>query len=119
MGVSLIRPNRFNRNRRSLPGVFFPAGSAIIAAITIVAGKARLTLSAPVSVAGLPVEITRQAAGAGPQLLPTAVTIISPTVFDLTYAAAVVATDVITIPANVPLVRGYTGGALQATTVTL
>jgi hypothetical protein len=67
-----------------------------------------------VVVRSLPIGITRQAAGAGPQLAPTAFAVVSPTVVDLTYAASVVATDVLTIPANLQEVRGSAGGFLAS-----
>jgi hypothetical protein len=78
------------------------------------ATKCRITTSVPVLVNGIPTTITRQAAGAGPQLVPTDVTVISPTVFDVGYAAALVATDIVTIPGNVPQVRTSNGGYLAA-----
>ena len=68
----------------------------------------------PVVVHGIPASITRQAAGSGPQLPCTAVAVVSPTVIDLTYADAVVATDIITIPASCPNIRTFTGGYAAA-----
>ncbi len=108
------RPPRHQRNRTRLPVQQQPPGAAITETFAINAGNARITTSAPVIVRDLPTGITRQAAGAGPQLVPTAVNQISPTVFDLTYAAAVVATDVLTIPGGVQEVRGSAGGFLAA-----
>lgn len=113
-----FKTRKASRNRKALAPSFYPPGAAVIASFSIVATKCRLTMSAPVSVAALPVTITRQAAGAGAQLLPTAVTVVSPTIVDLTYAASVVATDIITIPANVPEIRGVAGGVLAAATHT-
>lgn len=108
------RPPRHQRNRTRLPVQQQPPGLGISVTFSISAGKARLTTAAPVVVRDLPLGITRQAAGAGAQLLPTAVTQVSATVFDLTYAAAVVATDVVTIPGGVQEVRGTAGGFLAA-----
>lgn len=108
------RPARHTPNRTRLPVQQQPPGAAIGITFSINAGNARLTLDAPVVVRHLPLGITRQAAGAGPQLLPTAVAQVSATVFDLTYAAAVVATDVITVPGGVQEVRGNAGGFLAA-----
>lgn len=111
----ITRPRpKTHRNRQALRGVDYLPGASIIATAAINATKARLTFAAPVVVTGLPVEITRQAAGSGPQLPPTAFTVISPTVLDLTYAASVVATDVLTVPANVPEIRGVAGGFVAA-----
>ena len=82
------------------------------------ATKAQLVFSAPVVCSGLPTSITRQAAGAGPQLLPTSFTVDSPTQITLTYAAACVATDKILIPANVSQIRSTAGGPVAASVTT-
>lgn len=108
------RPPRHQRNRTRLTISNAPPGAQITPSFAISAGKARITTSAPVVVQSIPLTITRQAGGAGAQLLPTAVTVVNSTTFDLTYAAAVVATDVLTIPANVQEVRGTAGGFLAA-----
>ena len=114
----ITRPQVRARIRTHLRGADYLPGASILATAAIVATKARLTFAAPVVVTGLPVGITRQAAGAGPQLLPTAYTVISPTVVDLTYAASVVATDKLTIPSNVPQIRGVAGGYVAASVTT-
>lgn len=108
------RPPRHQRNRTRLTVSSSPPGAQISTSFSIVATKARLTFNVPVVVNALPLSITRQAAGSGPQLLPTAFTVVSPTIVDLTYAASVVATDVITIPANVQEIRGTAGGFVAA-----
>lgn len=108
------KPWRSSRNRNRVNMQEALAGASLVAVPTINATKLRLTFTAPVIVNGLPTGITRQAAGAGAQLLPTAVTVVSPTIVDLTYAAALVATDVITVPANVPEIRGNAGGMVAA-----
>lgn len=108
------RPARHTPNRTRLPVMQQPPGAAVGSTATIATAKARITTDSPVVVRSLPLGITRQAAGAGPQLLPTAFEQISATVFDLTYAAAVVATDVLTIPSGVQEVRGTAGGFLAA-----
>lgn len=108
------RPPRHQRNRTRLTVSNAPPGSQISETFSISAGKARITTNAPVVVSANPLGITRQAGGAGAQLLPTAVTQVSANVFDLTYAAAVVATDVLTVPSNVQEVRGSAGGFLAA-----
>jgi hypothetical protein len=79
---------------------------------TIVATKARLTLNLPYAISGLPVGITVQG------VAPTAITQVSALVFDLTYAASVVSTNVLVVPAGVPQVRGNAGGTLAAGTFT-
>jgi len=108
------RPYRHQRARSQFTPAQTPPGRAIAATFTISTNFCRLTFDAPVVVSGTPVGITRQAAGAGPQLLPTAIDVIFPTVVDIHYAANVVATDVITINANVPEIRGNAGGFIAA-----
>ena len=115
--VSRARPKR-NFNSKKLSGQNYPTAPALQVVATIVALKARLTFSQPVVVSSLPIEITRQAAGAGPQLPPTSYTVVSPTVVDLGYAANVVVTDKLTIPAGVPEIKGITGGQTQASVTT-
>jgi hypothetical protein len=95
-----------------------PAGPFINPTVTLVATKARVSCAAPVIVRSLPTEITRQAAGAGAQLAPTAYTIIDAQTFDLTYAASCVATDKITVPSGVQSVRGTAGGQLTPSVTT-
>lgn len=108
------RPPRHTPNRTRLRPQNQPPGTGLSTAFSIVATKARLTFSGPVVLQGLPVGITRQAAGAGPQLLPTAAVQVASNIVDLTYAASVVATDVLTIPAGVPEIRGTAGGFIAA-----
>lgn len=108
------RATRHTPNRTRLPVQQQPPGVAVSLSFSIVATKCRITTNVPVVVRDLPLGITRQAGGAGAQLLPTAVTQVSATSFDLTYAASVVATDVVTVPANVQEVRGQAGGFLAA-----
>lgn len=112
------RPSRHTPNRTRLPVQQQPPGVGIVSVATISTGNARITCDGPVVVRILPIAITRQAAGAGPQLLPTAFNQVASNIFDLTYAAAVVATDVLTIPAGVQDVRGVTGGFLAASQTT-
>jgi hypothetical protein len=78
-------------------------------------GKAVLTFNGPVVLQDLPLGITRQAAGAGPQLVPIAAVQSAANQIQLTYAAAVVATDIVTVPAGVTEVRGTAGGYITAT----
>lgn len=114
----LKRPYRHQRARTQMSPGSQPPPPAITATMTIATLKARLSFSQPVVVSGLPVGITRQAAGAGAQLAPTGYTVIDQSTLDLTYAASVVATDVLTIPANVPQIRGNLGGQVAAATKT-
>lgn len=108
------RATRHNRNRTALSFPNQPPGASATEVFSINGANARIVFSAPVVVRGLPVDITRQAAGAGPQLPPTGYTVINGTTVDLTYAAAVVATDVLTIPGNIPEIRTTSGGPIAA-----
>ena len=90
-------PNRTRLNVQNQPPL--PGIAATTWALNT--GKVDITFASPVVLQGLPTAITRQAGGAGAQLLPTAATQLSATQIELTYAAAVVATDIITIPAGV------------------
>lgn len=109
------RPPRHTPNRTRLRVQNTPPGSPLSITWSISAGKAVLTFSGPVVLQSLPLGITRQAAGAGPQLLPTAATQTASNQIQLTYAAAVVATDIVTVPAGVTEVRGTAGGFIGAT----
>ncbi|MGA9210351.1 MAG: hypothetical protein WB347_21330 [Terriglobales bacterium] len=114
----LKRPWRQSTSRNRLSPSNTPPGPALLPVITNVAGKARISCPAPVVVRALPVAITRQAAGAGAQLPPTAVTVVDSQTFDLTYAGSLTTTDIVTIPSNVSEIRGVAGGQLAATAKT-
>lgn len=108
------RATRHNRNRTALAFPNQPPGAAATEVFSISGSAARIVFSAPVVVRSLPVDITRQAAGAGPQLPPTGYTVVNATTIDLAYAAPVVATDVLTIPGNIPEIRTTSGGPIAA-----
>ena len=108
------RPYRHQRGRTQLTPNQSPPPPSVTPVITLVSTKAQIVFSAPVVVNALPIGITRQAAGSGPQLVPTGYSVDSATQITLTYAANCVATDVITIPANVPQIRGMAGGNVAA-----
>lgn len=108
------RPARHTPNRTRLPVAQQPPLTAVLTSFAIDGSDAELTFDGPVVVRSLPLSITRQAAGAGPQLLPTAFSQPDANTLLLTYAEAVVATDILTIPANVQEVRGSAGGFLAA-----
>jgi hypothetical protein len=108
------RPYRHQRARSQFTPNQAPPARAIATVQTINATKLRLVADTPLVVSGIPLGITRQAAGAGAQLLPTAVTQVDAVTVDVTYAAALVATDIVTIPANEPNIRGQAGGFLAA-----
>lgn len=102
------RAPRKPTHRTRLPNTYTPTSPAITWTASIVATKARLTCSLPVSISGVPTGITNEGVAC------TAVTQVSAQVFDLTYAAAVVSTDVLIVPAGVPQIRAASGGTLAA-----
>lgn len=106
------RAPRAPRNRTRLPAVFQPTAPALIATAAINTGKVRVTTNLPYVYAAIPATFTVQGVG------PTALTPISPTVFDLTYAVTPVTTNVFQIHANDPGVRGQAGGFVAAATTT-
>jgi hypothetical protein len=108
------RPPRHTPNRTRLRVQNQPPTAGLSTTFSISAAKAVLTFSGPVVLQDIPLGITRQAAGAGPQLLPTAAAQSAANQITLTYAGSVVATDVLTIPAGVPEVRGTAGGFIAA-----
>ena len=112
------RPYRHQRSRSQTTQARLPGLPAVAVTLSIHTGNARLSFASPVVLNGLPVSITRQAAGAGPQLAPTSAAQVDALTIDLTYAAAVVATDIVTVPANVPEIHGVTGGNVAATAMT-
>ena len=112
------RAARHTSNRTRLSPSAMPPGNMVVATCAINATKCRVSCNSPVVLRSLPLSITRQAAGAGVQLLPTAFAQVDAQTFDLTYAASCVATDKITIPANCPEVRGVAGGQLNPSVTT-
>lgn len=102
------RAPRQPRHRTRLSPTYTPTTPATTWTASIVATKARLTTNTPVSISGVPTGILVQG------IAPTAITQITPTTFDLTYAAAVVATNVLTVPAGVSQIRNAVGGGLAA-----
>lgn len=79
---------------------------------TIVATKLRCTFPIPVSANGIPGIYLTGGTHTGNEL-PTAVTYISPTVYDLTYPTSVIATNVANIPSQDKGFRGYNGAYAQ------
>lgn len=106
------RAPRQGRSRNRLPNNFSPSVPALTWTAAIVAGKVRITTGLPYTLAGIPLSIKNQAVS------PTAITPVTATTFDLTYAATPVATNVLTVGANEPNVRSASGGFLYAGTFT-
>ena len=108
----LTRAPRKGRSRGRLAKTFNPLTPALNWTATINAGKVRMTLVLPFSFSAIPLSITVQG------VAPIGITQVSTLVFDLTYTATVVTTNVLVVPANVPEVRGQAGGCLAAGTKT-
>jgi hypothetical protein len=108
------RPYRHSRSRSHLTPPQSSILPAVSATLTDPGGILLITCDSPVVVNGLPTGITRQAAGAGAQLLPLNFTQPTPTTLQLGYAGSLTTTDKVTIPANVPQVRGQAGGGLAS-----
>jgi hypothetical protein len=108
----ITRARRQPKHRTRLPANFQPSVPAVTWTAAIATLKARITTNIPVVISGLPTGMTVQG------VAPTSITMISPTVFDLGYAASVVSTNVLIIDANDPNVRAATGGFLNAGTFT-
>lgn len=106
------RAPRQGRSRGRLPNNYSPTVPALTWTAAIVGGKVRVTTGLPYTLGGLPLTLKVQAVS------PTAVTAVTATTFDLTYAATPIATNVFTVGANEPNVRAATGGFLNAGTFT-
>lgn len=107
--ISRTRQNR--RNRRHTQPSQAPYAANVTPANTIVATKWRMIFPAPMAVTG---NIAAFAAWTVQGIAPTAVTQVNSVTIDLTYAAAVIPTNVGIIPANSPAVRTYSGGFANA-----
>lgn len=106
------RAPRQPRHRTRLAPSYQPAAPALTWTAAIVATKARITTNLPFVISALPIGITVQG------VAPTAITQITPTSFDLTYASSVVSTNVLVVPQNEYQIRGFAGGGLAAGTIT-
>lgn len=101
-------PFNFTRKRKQPDPSNRPAPLDMTAVLTVVSNKLRVTLPQQVSADGLPHYAATGGAHSG-TAYPTAITQVSSTVFDLTYAAVVAAANVITIPSRDPCFRGRDG----------
>lgn len=108
--LMIKRAPRQPRHRNRLPATHQITVPAVTWTAAIAGGKVRVTTAIPVSIEGVPSAITVQGVS------PTAITAVSATVFDLTYAATPVATNVFIIPAGVQAIQSQTGGVLAAGT---
>ena len=102
------RAPRAPRHKNRLPAGYVPTLPAVQWVATIVATKARFTCNIPVSIDGIPASIEDQGQPA------TSIAQVSAQVFDVGFAAAVIPTDVLHVPAGVVEVKGVAGGTLAA-----
>ena len=110
---------RSRRNRTKIAIGQSPTAPPAIATMSIHTATLQIDTNVPVIWDGeLPLGITRQAAGTGPQLLPTVCVQDTPTQLHVTFAGALVVTDVVTINANVGQIRTSQGGYVAAATKT-
>jgi hypothetical protein len=105
------RAPRQPRHRTRLSNSHQPIVPPITWTAAIASGKVAVTCSLPVVLAGLPA-FTVQG------VKPTAITQVSATVFDLTYAATPVTGNVFVVDPNDPAIRGQAGSFLNAGTTT-
>lgn len=108
----LTRRNVKPRHTTRLAKTFQPNVPSLVSTAVINSAKVRVTVPQQYTINGIPA-FTVQGVN------PTAITAVSATTFDLTYAAAVVATNVFVIDANDPGVRFANGGYIAPLTVTL
>lgn len=100
------------RNRRLISPWNAPLPQSAVAAVTLNAGKMRMTFATPVVVSGVPTSITVQ------DVLPTTVTVVSSTVVDLTFAAPPVAGNTWKIGERDAALRTTLGGYVASATGT-
>lgn len=105
--------HRINRRRRdpSSPPVYTNAG---LASATVTGGKGRFTFSTNVLITGTPHILVAATSGGAVTSTATAVSVVSPTTIDLTYASGPVTGSGYTIPLNDPSIRTSTGGYASA-----
>jgi len=108
----LNRRNTKPLHRTRLAKTFQPTVPSFTATAAIVAGKVRVTVPSQYVINGVP-SFTCQG------VTPTAVTAVSSTTFDLTYAVTPVTTNTFIIDANDPGIRFPNGGYIAPATVTL
>lgn len=108
------RVNRRDPDRSAQPGY-----TLITATNSIVGGKWRMVLNVPVVVSGIPTTFRAAATSGGAVTqAPTAVSVVTPTTIDLTFASGPVSGSGFTIPMNEPAIRNSTGGFVAAATGT-
>jgi len=114
-----LRNRRATSPRRRPDPSNQPRGADMVVTLAVATAKLRVTFPVPPTFNG---DMPRFGATGGAHTgteYPTAVTRVSPSVYDLTYAGAVAAANVITIPDRDPAFRNASGGYVVAQTATL
>lgn len=111
-------PFSSRRKRRQADPSNAPGALDMVAVFTVVATKLRVTVPVPVAQNGLPHVGLSGGAHSGTEY-PTAITYISPGVYDLTYANIVAVANVCTYPSRDPALRGSNGSYVAAKTIAL
>lgn len=107
MSATRPRPRKLF-NRKKVTKGSYPVLPAIVAAVTLVSSKMRLTFTQPIVATAVPTDITANS------LHANSMTVISSTVVDLGFSVAPIATNPWVIPATVTQVKSTQGGALAA-----
>jgi hypothetical protein len=111
-------PFNVRRKRKQTDPSNSPTPLDMAVTLTANANKLRVTMAAPYSLNGLPHFGATGGAHVGTEY-PTAATVVSSTVVDLTYAHNVAAANVITIPSHDPALRFKNGAYVAAQVATL
>lgn len=107
MSSTRARPRKLY-NRKKVTKNSFPVAASLVATVSLVAGKMRLTFSSPVVLNGVPTQIIANA------LACNSASAVSATVIDCGFAVNPVATNPWTIPATVTAIKSSTGGVPAA-----
>jgi hypothetical protein len=111
-------PFKATRKRRGTDPSMRPQPNDEAVTFSVVANKLRVTCLKPYSTNGIPYVAASGGAHTGTEH-PTALTVVSSTVFDLTFAHNVAAADVIAYPGHDPAVRFAQGQYVAAKNQTL
>lgn len=106
------RPREARRNRRALSPNSIPTAGVLIVAVSLVAGKMRLTSTEDLIIGGVPQSVTSLG------VKGTGIVRVSAGVYDVTFAVAPVAAGAWAIGGNDPALRTRNGGFVAAATGT-
>lgn len=111
-------PFSSRRKRRQPDPSNAPGAQDMVATLSVVATKLRVTVPVPVAQNGIPHVLATGGAHVG-NTYPTGIAYVSPGVYDLTYANIIAVADVISYPSRDPALRGSNGAYVAAITKTL